>query len=163
MLTGWQFLRSEKGLAILLLIMILVLVYAPATGFPFVNFDDNEYVTDVPQVQQGLTWDEILTRTWRRVGCDSFLRVLESRIRWSFQTSKACPDDPPGRLFRGFAGTNFHPCPSVSIRVRCPPVRFPCQWYSDRNGHDRLTRMDTDNQRPSAYPSDMARNFRNCG
>ncbi len=60
MLTGWQFLRSEKGLAIFLLIAILVLVYAPATGFPFVNFDDNEYVTEVPQVQQGLTWGSVM-------------------------------------------------------------------------------------------------------
>ncbi|MCZ6770265.1 MAG: hypothetical protein O7D93_13570, partial [Acidobacteria bacterium] len=60
MLTGWQLLRSEKGLAIFLLIAILVLVYAPATGFPFVNFDDNEYVTEVPQVQQGLTWGSVM-------------------------------------------------------------------------------------------------------
>jgi len=60
MLTGWHSLRSKKRLAILLLIVILVLVYAPATGFPFVNFDDNEYVTDVPQVQQGLTWGSVM-------------------------------------------------------------------------------------------------------
>ena len=60
MLTVWHFLRSKKGMAILLLIAILVLAYAPATNFPFVNFDDNEYVTDVPQIQQGLTWDSFM-------------------------------------------------------------------------------------------------------
>ena len=60
MLTGWQFLRSKKGMAILLLIAIFVLAYAPATNFPFVNFDDNEYVTDVPQIQQGLSWDSFM-------------------------------------------------------------------------------------------------------
>ena len=53
-------LRSQKGLAILLLIAVLVLVYAPLKDYPFLNYDDNEYVTAVPQVQQGLGWDSVV-------------------------------------------------------------------------------------------------------
>ncbi len=48
--------------------------------------------------------------------CGAFIFILKSRIRYSFQTSKACPDDPFGKLFRAFVETSFHPCPSVSIR-----------------------------------------------
>ncbi len=53
-------LRIQKGLAIFLLITVLVLVYAPAKDYPFINYDDNLYVTEVPQVQQGLGWDSLV-------------------------------------------------------------------------------------------------------
>ena len=53
-------LRSQKGLAIFLLITVLVLVYAPVKDYPFINYDDNLYVTEAPQVQQGLGWDSVV-------------------------------------------------------------------------------------------------------
>jgi len=53
-------LRSQKGLAIFLLITVLVLVYAPVKDYPFINYDDTLYVTEVPQVQQGLGWDSVV-------------------------------------------------------------------------------------------------------
>ena len=53
-------LRIQKGLAIFLLITVLVLVYAPVKDYPFINYDDNLYVTEVPQVQQGLGWDSVV-------------------------------------------------------------------------------------------------------
>jgi len=31
-------------------------LYWPVTGFPFINFDDNEYITDNPVTTAGLTW-----------------------------------------------------------------------------------------------------------
>ena len=60
MTNGLNLLRSQKGLAIFLLITILVLVYGPVKDYPFLNYDDNEYVTEVPQVQQGLGWDSVV-------------------------------------------------------------------------------------------------------
>jgi Tfp pilus assembly protein PilF len=53
-------LRSQKGLAIFLLITVLVLVYAPVKDYPFINYDDTLYVTEAPQVQQGLGWDSVV-------------------------------------------------------------------------------------------------------
>ena len=53
-------LRSQKGLAIFLLITVVVLVYAPVKDYPFINYDDNLYVTEVSQVQQGLGWDSVM-------------------------------------------------------------------------------------------------------
>ena len=53
-------LRSQKGLAIFLLITVVVLVYAPVKDYPFINYDDNLYVTEVSQVQQGLGWDSVV-------------------------------------------------------------------------------------------------------
>ncbi len=40
----------------LLLAFITLLVYLPATSYPFINYDDQEYVTNNPIVQNGLTW-----------------------------------------------------------------------------------------------------------
>jgi tetratricopeptide (TPR) repeat protein len=53
-------LRNQKGLAIFLLITSLVLVYAPVRDYPFINYDDNLYVTEASQVQQGLGWDSVV-------------------------------------------------------------------------------------------------------
>ena len=44
-----------RFLALLLGLMTL-LVYLPATSFHFINFDDGDYVTGNPVVQNGLTW-----------------------------------------------------------------------------------------------------------
>ena len=53
-------LRGQKGLAIFLLITVLVLVDAPVKDYPFINYDDTLYVTEAPQVQQGLGWDSVV-------------------------------------------------------------------------------------------------------
>jgi Tfp pilus assembly protein PilF len=43
----------------LLLGLMTLLVYLPATSFHFVNFDDQDYVTGNPVVQNGLTWSGV--------------------------------------------------------------------------------------------------------
>ena len=49
-------LRSTKLLLGALLAAAVIAAYWPVLGNEFVNYDDNEYVTDNPRVQQGLTW-----------------------------------------------------------------------------------------------------------
>ncbi len=49
-------LAQHKLLFSLLLGLLLLLAYWPATRCGFVDFDDSDYVTDNPQVQAGLTW-----------------------------------------------------------------------------------------------------------
>ena len=51
---------GKRALVLSLLIAVLVLpIYNQATHFPFVNFDDDRYVTDNPRVQGGLTWETV--------------------------------------------------------------------------------------------------------
>ncbi len=45
----------------LLLVILCFAVYYPARTHPFVNYDDNLYVTDNDQVKNGLTWETV---TW---------------------------------------------------------------------------------------------------
>ena len=45
----------------LLLILLSLALYYPVKSHPFVNYDDNVYVTDNLSVQNGLTWDTV---TW---------------------------------------------------------------------------------------------------
>ena len=45
----------------LFLILLTVVLYYPVRTHPYVNYDDNVYVTDNAHVQNGLTWDTI---TW---------------------------------------------------------------------------------------------------
>ncbi len=52
----------------LLLILVTIALYYPAIKHPFVNYDDNVYVTDNAHVQNGLTWDTV---TWAFVTYDS--------------------------------------------------------------------------------------------
>jgi tetratricopeptide (TPR) repeat protein len=47
---------SRPRLLALLLAFITLAAFLPATRFAFVNYDDNDYVTANPPVQQGLTW-----------------------------------------------------------------------------------------------------------
>ncbi|MDA2938652.1 tetratricopeptide repeat protein, partial [Acidobacteria bacterium AH-259-A15] len=47
------------GLVALLLIIVPLLVYAPVRDYPFVNYDDDIYVTGVEQVRGGLTWENV--------------------------------------------------------------------------------------------------------
>jgi len=43
----------------LLLMLVTLLAYLPATYNDFINFDDDDYVTENPMVQKGLTWTGI--------------------------------------------------------------------------------------------------------
>ena len=52
--------RSAGCLGLLLVILVFALYY-PARTHPFVNYDDNLYVTENEQVKEGLTWDTV---TW---------------------------------------------------------------------------------------------------
>ena len=49
-------LKKKRQLLALLLFALTLLVYKPATGFQFVNYDDPQYVTKNLTVQQGLHW-----------------------------------------------------------------------------------------------------------
>ncbi len=48
--------RHLVAVAALLLIASTLLVYAPIKDYPFINYDDNLYVTSNSRVKQGLTW-----------------------------------------------------------------------------------------------------------
>jgi hypothetical protein len=52
----------------LVLVVATVALYYPVSGHPFVNYDDNVYVTDNVQVKSGLNWDT---------------------VQWAFTTSEA--------------------------------------------------------------------------
>src|ERR1017187_8168421 len=43
----------------LLLALVTLLVYLPATHYPFINYDDPDYVADNHVVQNGLTWSGV--------------------------------------------------------------------------------------------------------
>lgn len=43
----------------LLLVAFTLALYNPVNHFPFINYDDNRYVSDNPRVQAGLTWSTV--------------------------------------------------------------------------------------------------------
>ena len=45
--------------ALTLLLVVTAVAYAPVTGYPFVNYDDPDYVVENPQVLQGLTAESL--------------------------------------------------------------------------------------------------------
>ena len=57
------FSSPEKRIAVLCLLLVLatLALYNPAGRHPFVNYDDDRYVTDNPHIRGGLSWDTI---TW---------------------------------------------------------------------------------------------------
>ena len=62
-LTESYFFRSpQKRRLILCLLLALatIALYKPVTRAPFLNFDDQVYVTDNPQVRAGLTWNTVV-------------------------------------------------------------------------------------------------------
>ena len=48
--------RIPAWLLAILLVLVTIVLYWPATGYDFVNCDDPEYVTANPHVQEGLSW-----------------------------------------------------------------------------------------------------------
>src|ERR1700722_20915367 len=55
------FTSPEKRTFVLSLLLVLLALglYNPATHFQFINYDDNHYVSENPHVQAGLTWDTV--------------------------------------------------------------------------------------------------------
>jgi protein O-mannosyl-transferase len=51
--------RFPPWLIAALLVLVTMVLYWPATGYDFINFDDPEYVTANQHVQGGLTWEGI--------------------------------------------------------------------------------------------------------
>jgi len=60
----------------LLLFLVTVCLYWPATHFPFVNYDDQLYVYENPEVLKGLTWGGIKWAATTAV-CDNWLPVTQ--------------------------------------------------------------------------------------
>jgi protein O-mannosyl-transferase len=52
-------LLSNSRLIALLLAFITLIVFLPAGWYQFLNYDDNEYVTDNPFVKNGLNWTDL--------------------------------------------------------------------------------------------------------
>ena len=52
--------NSKRRLVCLLLILVTLALYRPVTHHAFINFDDDQYVTDNSQVKAGLTWPGIV-------------------------------------------------------------------------------------------------------
>ena len=60
----------------MLLFLVTVCLYWPATHFPFVNYDDQLYVYENPEVVKGLSWSGIKSATTSAV-CDNWLPVTQ--------------------------------------------------------------------------------------
>ena len=52
--------NSKSRLICLLLVLVTLALYAPVTQHAFINFDDDQYVTDNLHVKAGLTWADIV-------------------------------------------------------------------------------------------------------
>ena len=53
-------LAGRKSVVILLLVGIVLIAYGTVWYFEFVNIDDDLYLTDYPQIQRGLSWENAL-------------------------------------------------------------------------------------------------------
>ena len=51
--------RFPVWLMAVLLVLVTIALYWPATGYDFVNYDDDVYVTSNAHVQSGLSWESI--------------------------------------------------------------------------------------------------------
>jgi protein O-mannosyl-transferase len=56
---SWSALENRSLVLGLILVLGCLVLYNPAGHYPFTNFDDDHYVTDNPQVSQGLNWKTI--------------------------------------------------------------------------------------------------------
>ena len=78
----------------LLLLVLTIGLYYPVKTHPFVNYDDNVYVTENPHVQNGLTWDTV---TWAFVTYDAgnWHPVTWLSHALDFQIYRPGPGRPP--------------------------------------------------------------------
>ena len=53
-------LAGRKSVVVLLLVGVVLIAYGTVWQFEFVNIDDDLYLTDYPQIQRGLSWDNVL-------------------------------------------------------------------------------------------------------
>ncbi|MEI9959857.1 MAG: hypothetical protein WDM76_01625 [Limisphaerales bacterium] len=53
-----------KNLICLTLSLVTLALYLPALYHDFIEFDDQQYVTDNPRVQAGLTWNGLVWALW---------------------------------------------------------------------------------------------------
>ena len=53
-------LERRKAFVLLLLAGIVLIAYGAVGHFPFINLDDDLYITENAQVQQGLSWDSVM-------------------------------------------------------------------------------------------------------
>jgi hypothetical protein len=51
--------RSETLLAVLLILAVVTALYYPVVSYPFVNYDDDVYVTENAHVRAGLSWSTV--------------------------------------------------------------------------------------------------------
>ena len=52
--------QNQKLVVAILLVAATVLVYAPVRNHEFLEYDDDEYITNDVRVQQGLSWDNVI-------------------------------------------------------------------------------------------------------
>src|SRR5271169_5865543 len=52
--------QQQRVVLALLLVLATLAVYFPVRHLPFINYDDDIYVTDNVHVQSGLDWDTVL-------------------------------------------------------------------------------------------------------
>jgi protein O-mannosyl-transferase len=62
--------RLPVWLMVVLLILVTLALYWPATVHDFVNFDDPDYVTANAHVQSGLSWEGVKWACWSPVCCN---------------------------------------------------------------------------------------------
>ena len=48
--------RSARAVHLVLLLVLVAIVFEQAITYDFVNYDDDVYVTENPQISHGLTW-----------------------------------------------------------------------------------------------------------
>jgi tetratricopeptide (TPR) repeat protein len=60
---------KQTVLSCILLAVVTLAVYSPVRGYPFINYDDQQYVTRNAYVQQGLTWK---TWSWAWTATDAY-------------------------------------------------------------------------------------------
>ena len=53
-------LAGRKSVVVLLLVGVVLIAYGTVWQFEFVNIDDDLYLRDYPQIQRGLSWDNVL-------------------------------------------------------------------------------------------------------
>lgn len=105
--------------------VLTILIYLPALDYPFVNYDDNLYVTDNGRTQQGLTWDNVgwafttgyasnwHPLTWLSHMLDVTLFGLDSG--WHHAVNIAIHAAAAALLFRVLAGMTGAVWPSAAV------------------------------------------------
>ena len=112
-----QGMKKHGWVLSILLVIVTVALYYQVSDHPFVNYDDNVYVTDNAQIKSGLNWDTVQWAfTTSRGGelASAYLALARSRLSafsggscWppQYQFASACPKCPAAVL--GAAGGDW--------------------------------------------------------